>query len=128
MPSGKLLTMSIARANTTAFIKSKIQELKNIPVDEQHLYYSNKELQDGFTLIESNIKNESVLVFERAKKAFLLYLNYVWRALLFFKKFFNPRGLLMRRLTPSPDALAGTPLPTALTDENSPAGHPRTNT
>jgi hypothetical protein len=68
MPSGKLLTMSIARTNTTAFIKSKIQELKNIPVDEQHLYYLKKELQDGFTLSESNIKNESVLVFERTKR------------------------------------------------------------
>ena len=71
MPTGKTITMSVAKTNTTAFIKAKIQELKNIPVDEQHLYYSNKELQDGFTLIESNIQKEPMLVFERTKKAFL---------------------------------------------------------
>ena len=67
--------MSVAKTNTTAFIKARIQVLKNIPVDEQHLYYLKKELQDSFTLTESNIQKESTLVFERVKKAFLLYLN-----------------------------------------------------
>ena len=74
MPSGKTITISVAKTNTTAFIKAKIQELKNIPVDEQHLYYLKKELQDGFTLTESNTQKESMLVFERTKKAFLFIL------------------------------------------------------
>ena len=72
MPSGKTITLFVAKTNTTAFIKAKIQELKNIPVDEQHLYYLKKELQDGFTLTESNIQKESTLVFERVKKAIFL--------------------------------------------------------
>ena len=72
MPSGKTITMSVAKTNTTAFIKSRIQVLKNIPVDEQRLYYLKKELPDGFTLTESNIQKESTLVFERVKKAFFL--------------------------------------------------------
>ena len=73
MPTGKTITLSVAKTNTTAFIKARIQVLKNIPVDEQHLYYLKKELPDGFTLTESNIKKESVLVFERTKKAFLSF-------------------------------------------------------
>ena len=71
-PSGKTIEMSVAKTNTTAFIKSRIQVLKNIPVDEQRLYFMTKELKDSFTLIESNILKESTLVFERAKKAFFL--------------------------------------------------------
>ena len=72
MPSGKTISMSVAKTNTTAFIKDKIQRVKNIPVDEQRLYFMTKELKDGFTLIESNILKESTLVFERVKKAFFL--------------------------------------------------------
>ena len=86
MPSGVAINMSVAKTNTTAFIKEKIRRVMNIPVDEQHLYFRTKELKDGFTLIESNILKESTLVFERAKKAFFLYLKYV---LFFLKKFFT---------------------------------------
>ena len=72
MPSGKTITLSVATTNTTAFIKARIQQMKNIPVDEQRLYFLTKELKDGFTLTESNILKESTLVFERVKKAFFL--------------------------------------------------------
>ena len=82
MPSGMAITMSVAKTNTTAFIKEKIRRVKNIPVDEQRLYFMTKELKDGFTLIESNILKESTLVFERAKKAFFLSNYFVFLKLL----------------------------------------------
>ena len=75
MSSGKTISMTVAKTNTTAYIKAKIQQLKNIPVDEQRLYYFGKELQDGYTLSESNIQKESELLSARAKKAFLSFVS-----------------------------------------------------
>ena len=75
MTSGKTITMTVAKTNTTAYIKAKIQQLKNIPVDEQHLYLFGEGLQDGYTLSESNIQKESELLFVRTKTAFLSFIS-----------------------------------------------------
>jgi len=61
MMTGKTITLEVEPETSIEAAKSKIQEKEGIPPDQQHLVYGGKELEDGRTLKEYKIQNESIL-------------------------------------------------------------------
>ena len=57
----KTITLDVEPANSIEEIKSKIEEKENISPDQQQLLLAGKQLQDGQTLSDYNIQNESTL-------------------------------------------------------------------
>jgi hypothetical protein len=59
--SGKLIVISQSPDLTIGQIKEEIQKTEQIPVDQQRLVYSGKQLEDAHTLKYYEIGNDSTL-------------------------------------------------------------------
>ena len=59
--TGKTITFDVIASDAIMDIKQMIQDVEGIPPDQQRLIYAGKQLEDGCTVSDCNILNESIL-------------------------------------------------------------------
>lgn len=59
--TGKVTALEVEASDTIGIIKDKILAKEGIPVDEQRLIFSGKQLQEGYTLADYNVREDSAI-------------------------------------------------------------------
>ncbi|XP_062516052.1 uncharacterized protein LOC134191452 [Corticium candelabrum] len=59
--TGKTIALEVEKNDTIECLKSEVQEKEGIPRDQQKFMYAGRELEDGQTFRDCNIRNESTL-------------------------------------------------------------------